>query len=80
MDANPPTAADFAWSDAQAAQLSVSDCMVIIGWLGQRVSELERRSAIPQPPLPELPSRMTGFGCIPRREDAVKAAKSALVA
>jgi hypothetical protein len=79
MDAHPPTTADFAASDARAARLSTQDCMVLIGWLAERVGQLER---LVQPEdyyrLPELPSRMNGFACCPRREEAVREAMGKL--
>lgn len=73
MDSNPPTTADFAWSDAQAARLTVQDCLVLIGLLAGRVTALEDRLGfINLPDFPELPSKMNGFGSVPRREAAAR--------
>ena len=74
MDANPPTTADFAASDARAAQLSTQDCLVLIGWLSDRVAQLEALTQEYRIPMPRLPSAMSGFACLPKRDEAVSSA------
>lgn len=80
MDRNPPSSGDFAWSAANGAQMGVDDCTVLIGWLAQRVTELE---ALVHPEhrhaLPTLPSQMRGFGCSVRAGEATKQAKQNIV-
>lgn len=80
MDRNPISTADYAASDARDAQMGVSDCIVLIGWLAQRVTELE---ALVHPEgqhaLPTLPSMMRGFGYGLRQAEAVKQARANIV-
>lgn len=69
-----PTAGEMAYGAAQDNAIDVQDCLVIIGWLAERVARLELSPGLSHDPLPELPSAMQGFACLPRRSDAVKAA------
>jgi len=79
MDFNPPSSADFAWSDAQSALTGNQDQIVIAGWLHSRMVQIERALALSVPPFPELPSRIHGPGCIPKRSDAVTAALKSMM-
>jgi hypothetical protein len=68
-----PTAAEIAWSMAGDTDVKVQDCMVLIGYLAERVQHLEMGLDAPLQDM-SLPSEMTGFACIPRRDEAVRRA------
>lgn len=62
-------------SAAESTGIRVQDCFVLIGWLAERVEYLENFVATYEHfGVPEMPSAMRGFACLPRRDEAVRAA------
>lgn len=74
MDSNPPSTGDFAYSMAQDHATQLQDAMILIGWLCERVSELEDQVGVLHENRPTLASQIKGFGCIPNRDKAVQEA------
>ena len=74
MDSNPPSTGDFAYSMAQDHATQLQDAMILIGWLCERVADLEEQVGIAPEERPTLASQINGFGCIPNRDKAVQEA------
>ena len=75
-----PSSGDYALSQSDHLAVQVKDCMILIGWLSDRVMRLGEQFGMLAEPLPELAPQMHGFACYPRRNAAVLEARKQIAA